>query len=88
MKHMDSLLALTIVTAAAAGAISCATHLATAQKNQLEDSLALAVSIKRDLPDSGPVHIKGDTLVCDLVAIERAGGMTIQGDAGACPAQR
>jgi hypothetical protein len=86
---MTKVLISSVILAALLGlAAGCATHLAQAQKNQLEDSLALAVSIKKDLPDSGPVHIKGDTLVCDIVAVERAGGMTLQGDAGACPAQR
>jgi hypothetical protein len=65
----------------------CGTHFSALDTGRIETCVDLAASIRHDLPDSGPVRIKGESLLCDLQAIEKSGGLTPT-DAGVlCPKQ-
>jgi hypothetical protein len=71
------------------GCAETTSSLVPLDRSRLVTNVDLALSIRRDLPDSGPVQIKGQGLICNLLAMEKNAGMTPQ-DAGgiACPTPR
>jgi hypothetical protein len=67
---------------------ACGSHLTAVDKDRLDTSRELAESLRKDLPDSGPVRIKGQALICDLRAIEGNVGIDSTDGGVQCPKQR
>jgi hypothetical protein len=68
--------------------IGCGTHLSSLDKERAQNIQALGTSIMKDIPDSGPLFIKGTTLVCETKALELSAGMAIPDGGVSCPKAR
>ncbi len=62
--------------------LACGTSLSVQTQGRIQNCLDLAASLKRDVPDSGPVALKTQALYCDLQGALRDGKIAVPAASG------
>ena len=64
------------------GTLACGTSLSSQTQGRIQNCLDLAASLKRDVPDSGPVALKTQALYCNLQGVMRDGKVPVPATSG------